>query len=87
MSTINRIVLCDSRGEELFSGSSLLSDPPPPPTLRLGEIERETCDTPEQQTDDEDEPIPETLRSSVHARIGEPVSRPIVVEEANLSAA
>ncbi len=60
MSTNKRIALVADDGEELFSGESVLSEPPP--------------------TDDE--PIPETLRSSVLARALEPVSRPIIVDEA-----
>jgi hypothetical protein len=122
MSTTNRIVLVDSRGGELFSGDSVLSDAPP--TLR---IERSYSsapsadllvepDEPEAETprvmmprltieeiaveeaerlglhadakehdavavEDDEEPIPETLRSSVFVRAHEPVSRPIVIEE------
>jgi hypothetical protein len=78
MSTMNRIVLLNCQGEELFSGDSLLSEPPPPPTLP-----REELATEETSSSDE-EPIPETLRSSVLLRAHEPVSRPIIVEDAEL---
>jgi hypothetical protein len=80
MSTTNRIVLFDSWGDELFSGSSLLSERPA--ALRLADVDREQA-----EDEDEEEPIPETLRSSVSVRIREPVSRPIVIEEDDLSAA
>lgn len=83
MSMTNRIVLLNRRGEELFSGDSLLSEPPPPPTLErvepclaAGESTNNSADE-----SDEDEPIPETLRSSVLIRAHEPVSRPIIVDE------
>ncbi|MBX3213452.1 MAG: hypothetical protein KF850_15550 [Labilithrix sp.] len=91
MSTPNRIVLTDAQGAELFSGGSLLSEPPTlrRPTLRREEtaraappdahLEREAED--EARREEEDEPIPETLRSSVLVRVREPVSRPIVIEE------
>ena len=89
MSTTNRIVLLDRAGEELFSGDSLLSEPPPPPTVPR---EREELSAPSLHTapghepaladTDDDEPIPETLRSSVLVRVHEPVSRPIIVEDA-----
>ncbi|MBX3206560.1 MAG: hypothetical protein KF764_15920 [Labilithrix sp.] len=89
MSTPNRIVLLDSKGAELFSGGSLLSEPPPPPTLRREELAvgapRDVYTASEEETpvehDEADEPLPETLRSSVLVRAREPVSRPIVVEE------
>jgi hypothetical protein len=81
MSTTNRIVLLDSWGDELFSGESLLAEPPEPATCRLVETKvasgREKDD---ESTTDDEEPIPETLRSSVF-RVQEPVSRPIVIEE------
>jgi hypothetical protein len=77
MSTPNRIVLCDACGDELFSGSSLLSEPPPPPAASAEP--RSTDD------EDDDEPIPATLRSNVLER--EPVSRPIIVEEVDQTAA
>lgn len=88
MATFNRIVLCDARGDELFSGSSLLSDTPPPASAPT-DVEPEeptarhpaTLDT----AVDDDEPVPPTLRSNVLA--SEPPSRPIIVEEADLSAA
>lgn len=48
MASLNRIVLIDSAGGELFSGNSLLSEP---------------------GTTDDEEPCPETLRSSVFVRI------------------
>lgn len=68
MSTMNRIVLCNSTGDELFSGNSVLSKSQPP-------LEQE----------EEDEPVPPTLRSTAPA--SEPVSRPIIVEDADLTAA
>ncbi|MBX3259333.1 MAG: hypothetical protein KIS78_24075 [Labilithrix sp.] len=88
MSTPNRIVLTDAQGAELFSGGSLFSEPAPP-TLRREETARaaprdvhlEREDAREERREDEDEPVPETLRSSVLVRVREPVSRPIVIEE------
>lgn len=53
MASLNRIIiLLDGHGEELFSGESMLSSPPPELDDRA-------------QGADDDEPCPETLRSSV----------------------
>ena len=96
MSTANRIVLLSSEGDELFSGSSLFLEAPPPSTLpaalqlaprrRVDEIVEEKLAEPIEKEDERDvadedeEPVPETLRSSVFVRAHEPVSRPIVIE-------
>jgi hypothetical protein len=71
MSTANRIVLLNGRGDELFSGQSVLSEPPPPVVGNDGD-----------DLSDDDEPIPATLRSSVLVYAREPVSRPIIVDDA-----
>jgi hypothetical protein len=77
MSTANRIVLLNRTGEELFSGESVFSEPPvarpASAPLALASDERE-------RPGDDEEPIPPTLRSGVFAR--EPVSRPIIVDDA-----
>lgn len=84
MSTTNRIVLLTPQGQELFSGDSLLSEPPPPPppcealAAPMPALSLEG----DHDEGDHDEPIPETLRSSVLLRALEPVSRPIIVEDA-----
>ena len=96
MSTANRIVLLSTEGDELFSGSSLFLEPPPPSTLpaalqlaprRLVDesVEEKLTEQVEQgddrdQVDEDEEPVPETLRSSVFVRAHEPVSSPIVIE-------
>ncbi len=91
MSTSNRIVLLSSVGEALFSDSCLVPPSSSPATLpaarqlaRAAETEGhpiEERDAGEPFVDEEeDEPIPETLRSSVFVRAHEPVSRPIVIE-------
>ena len=83
MSTTNRIVLLDGKGDELFSGDSLLSDPPPAPAVaRVDPLPESEEGTPPV---DADEAIPPTLRSSVLVRAREPVSRPIIVDEATPS--
>lgn len=86
MSTTNRNALLSSEGDELLSGSRLLEDAPPPtlPAVaplaprRLAEIE--PVEDVEDEQEQDDEPVPETLRSSVFVRAHEPVSRPIVIE-------
>ncbi len=93
MSTTNRIVLLSSQGDELFSGSSLLVEPAPPtlpavaPLAPRGAVETQLAPAEEEEPpmyhageDLDDEPVPETLRSSVFVRAHEPVSRPIVIE-------
>jgi len=90
MSTTNRIVLLSSEGDELFSGNSLLVEPAPPtlpavaplaPHSQVVEKVVERAVEPEHLDEElEDEPVPETLRSSVFVRAHEPVSRPIVIE-------
>jgi hypothetical protein len=60
MSTF-KIVLVDTLGEELFSGSSVLSThPPPPPVEEVFGVE---------EKEEDEEPIPPTLRSSVFVRV------------------
>ncbi|MDF2694544.1 MAG: hypothetical protein K0S65_2927 [Labilithrix sp.] len=88
MSTMNRIGVTPhdagegSSKDELLSGESVLSEPP---TLRRGEEPVSTPPPPASEEVEipieEDEPIPETLRSSVLVLAHEPVSRPIVIEE------
>jgi hypothetical protein len=80
MSTTNRIVLLNRRGEELFSGDSMLTELPPPPTLPRGE-EPLVAPAPIEEADADEEPIPATLRSSVLLLAHEPVSRPIIIDE------
>ena len=90
MSTTNRIVLLSSEGDELFSGSSLLVEPAPPtlpavaplaPRSQVVEtVEERAVEAEHLDEEPEDEPVPETLRSSVFVRAHEPVSRPIVIE-------
>ncbi len=95
MSTANRIVLLSCEGDELFSGSSLFLEPPPstlPAALQLAPrrhvepiveeklAERSQEDARNDRDEDDEEPVPETLRSSVFVRTHEPVSRPIVIE-------
>ena len=87
MSTVNRIVLLDRKGEELFSGDSLLSEPPrDEPVVDRPEGARDEPPYESNHDDDDDddeEQIPATLRSSVMLRAREPVSRPIIVDEVN----
>lgn len=78
MATLNRIAVCDHEGDELFSGSSVF----PPPASGLAP---KRCAESAHALHDEDEPIPETLRSPVSA--SQPVSRPIIVEDATITAA
>ncbi len=58
MASLNRIVLVDTLGDELFSGSSMLSEPP---------------------HEKDEEPCPETLRSSVFVRVHDTVEPEIEV--------
>lgn len=91
MSTPNRIMLVDSWGYELFSGSSILSSEASPQTLFVSPRDNERPASEavvppegppmEPEDDEECEPVPETLRSSVFVRTYEPTSRPIVIEE------
>ncbi len=80
MANLNRIVLLDTGGEELFSGQSMLSSPPPPKPRKDDapiSVEPETLPEPKNSGgcgdhhDHDDEPCPETLRSSVFARARE----------------
>ncbi|OJY28679.1 MAG: hypothetical protein BGO98_07415 [Myxococcales bacterium 68-20] len=84
MTTTNRILLLDPWGDDLLSGDRLLSEPVPafPPPLERDEQNEpvEAAPVGETTSVEEEEPIPETLRSSVLVRAREPVSRPIVVE-------
>jgi hypothetical protein len=89
MTTTPRIVLVGTLGEELFSGKSVLSSAPPPPTPSNTDL----VETPEARTLnlvlDEEEPCPETLRSSVFTRVdrGSHVERTIEVTEVEIGAA
>ena len=89
MTTTNRILLLDAWGDDLLSGDRLLSEPVPafPPPLERGEqnAQVEAERQPETIEIEEEEPIPETLRSSVLVRAREPVSRPIIVVEVDES--
>ena len=84
MTTTNRILLLDPWGDDLLSGDRLLSEPVPafPPPLERNEqnVRVEAEPLGETIAIEEEEPIPETLRSSVLVRAREPISRPIVVE-------
>lgn len=83
MATTNRIVLLNRTGEELFSGASLFSEPLAP--MACASEERPVAPNSETRPPEEEdeEPIPATLRSSVLLRAHEPVSRPIIVDEVN----
>jgi len=81
MATSLRIVLLDPLGDEIFSGSSVLSSaPPPPPAEEPAPLTRRLSE------DDEEEAVPPTLRSSVFVRVYESgeyrASRPIEVVDA-----
>jgi hypothetical protein len=65
MSTF-RIVLVDTLGEELFSGSSVLSTLPPP-VEEVVRVEGSGAGA----IEEDEEPIPPTLRSSVFVRLHE----------------
>jgi len=94
MAITDPIELFSSEGDELFSRSRVrVEEEDPPPTLRavapLPPLRLATSDAShveyervyEQAAEhDDDEPVPETLRSSVLVRVHEPVSRPIVIE-------
>jgi hypothetical protein len=86
MASLNRIVLLDRGGDELFSGQSMLSTPPPIPDDPPVSSEPETLPRSPAlggDVDDEhDEPCPETLRSSVFVRVREAsfVARSEIVE-------
>ena len=82
--TTNRTLLLDPWGDDLLSGDRLLSEPAPafpPPVEHSESSAHQQAEGPVAAIVIEDEePIPETLRSSVLVRAREPVSRPIVVE-------
>lgn len=89
MTTTNRILLLDPWGDDLLSGDRLLSEPVPafPPPLEREEqnVREEEAPPAETTAIEEEEPIPDTLRSSVLVRAREPVSRPIIVVEVDES--
>jgi hypothetical protein len=62
MATLNRIVLLDTTGDELFSGSSVLAACTP------RDVAPQAADPVREEGDDDEESCPETLRSSVFAR-------------------
>jgi hypothetical protein len=81
MANLNRIVLVDPSGGELFSGESVLSVPTSAvddPTADRRPAEQKDEDEGEQ---DDEEKCPETLRSSVFVRIRDSVEPPIEVTE------
>ena len=66
MASLNRIVLLDRGGEELFSGRSMLSSRPPKPDHPPTSEDPATLPYP--AASESDEPCPETLRSSIFVR-------------------
>ncbi len=66
MASLNRIVLVDHSGDEIFSGKSLLSSYPPPPAADAPGAPAEA--TPQARTRSDDDCCPETLRSGVTMR-------------------
>jgi len=72
MASLHRIALFDSLGDELFSGKSLLSEPPMPKVI----VEDQT-----QLEMDDEEPCPETLRSSVFVRVHDRIVDPSQQED------
>src|SRR5262245_61376691 len=62
MASLQRIVLFDSFGDELFSGRSIMSSRPPQPQFEVSSTDGD-------DGEEEIEPCPETLRSSVFVRL------------------
>lgn len=82
MATLHPIVLCDHEGDELRPRKSVVGQPAPASCPPASGVARAGAAP---HVDEDEEPIPETLRSPVSA--SQPVSRPIIVEDAGITAA